>query len=404
MRRTLTVAGTAIVLGAIGGNDFASAGIDGGGAPNTSKGAVTQFSSVYVNGVRFDTASALFFIDGELGAESDLAVGQVVTVIGTTDSGGATGTAYVVIYEDVVSGPVTEISPQQGRMTVLGHTVVVNSDTSFSVPGVDSIEDLGLFDTIEISGYAGADGTVLATHIAAADAGEFDVTGVVTGVDNGQLNLSVGGLEVDYRAANLLGFPAGFPAIGDRVEIRGGHLGSSGEFVANRVENMATTIAAFPGDDVALEGLITRYRAPWDFDVDGTRVTIDWGTRFENGWLFDLGENVKVEIQGSLGGDYRLYADRIEFESASSAELAAHISDLTHDSITVGGQTIFVHAETEYEDSSDEDTHRFGIEDLRSSDRVRVRYYVENGESIATRIERLDGDDGDDEYEEEEED
>lgn len=401
MRRILTVVGIAIVWGAIGSNEYAQAGIDGGGAPKTSKGAITQFGSVYVNGVRYDTDSALFLIDGQLGSEADLEVGQVVTVIGSAGADGASGTAYFVIYDDIVSGPVTEVARQDGRMTVLGQTVIVDDDTWFSIPGVHSLDDLGVLDTVEISGYARADGTVLATHVAAAQNGGFDVSGVVTSVDDAQHRLSIGGLDIDFGAANLVGFPMGYPAIGDRVEVRGSHLSGSGAFVAYRIDHAAPPVAAVPGEDVALEGLITRYAAPWDFDVDGTRVSINWGTTFENGWLFDLGDNVKLEIEGSLGSDGRLHAHRIEFESGSTAALSGYISGLGADTITVAGETIRVSPETEYEDASDDDAHRFGLDDLRSSDHIHVRYYVDNGESVATRVVRRDGDDDVEDEEEE---
>ena len=50
-----------------------------------SSGAITGFGSVFVNGVRFETSSAAFMINGKPGTQADLRVGHVVriTVIAT---------------------------------------------------------------------------------------------------------------------------------------------------------------------------------------------------------------------------------------------------------------------------------------------------------------------------------
>jgi len=48
---------------------------------------------VIVNGVRYDTSRATFKIDGRVGTQNELEVGDVVTVTGALGSGGLTGTA-----------------------------------------------------------------------------------------------------------------------------------------------------------------------------------------------------------------------------------------------------------------------------------------------------------------------
>ena len=64
--------------------------------------------------------------------------------------------------------------------------------------------------------------------------------------------------------------------------------------------------------------------------------------------------------------------------------------------VVVGGVSIRVIADTEYEDESDADEHRFGIDNLRTGDYVRIRSYNDDGETIATRVERRDSSDDDD--------
>ena len=74
------------------------AGIGGSGI--TSSGTITGFGSVYVNGVKFETSSSTFTIDDNPGIEDLLAVGMRVTVKGTLNADGVSGTATSVSYDD----------------------------------------------------------------------------------------------------------------------------------------------------------------------------------------------------------------------------------------------------------------------------------------------------------------
>ncbi len=74
------------------------------------EGPVATFGSIVVNGVRYDTNSAVFTIDDAPGLQNDLRVGNVVTVQGTIDDNGTTGIAEEVTLDDLVKGPVESIN------------------------------------------------------------------------------------------------------------------------------------------------------------------------------------------------------------------------------------------------------------------------------------------------------
>lgn len=140
-----------------------TSGIDRGGV---SQGVITGFGSIFVNGTRFDTSAALFTVDDSPGAESDLAVGKVVTVIGSIDDDGLNGTATEVIFDDQVEGPIDSVDAATATLVVLGQTVRVDSETVFDdsiVP--NGIEGLSAGEVVEVSGFNDADGTIVATHI-----------------------------------------------------------------------------------------------------------------------------------------------------------------------------------------------------------------------------------------------
>ncbi len=98
-------AAIALTLVACGGSDTDVAGI--GGSGYISSGSITGFGSVYVNGVKFETDSATFDVDGTSGTQDDLAIGMVVKVNGSINADGVTGTASSISFDDELQGPVS---------------------------------------------------------------------------------------------------------------------------------------------------------------------------------------------------------------------------------------------------------------------------------------------------------
>src|SRR5512138_1152335 len=91
--------------------------------PVISSGAITGFGSVFVNGVRFDTSSASFTINGKAGTQGDLRVGHVVTVHAHRDDSGHS-TADRIDFDDAVQGPVDSVDAAAGTLVVMGQTVL----------------------------------------------------------------------------------------------------------------------------------------------------------------------------------------------------------------------------------------------------------------------------------------
>jgi hypothetical protein len=152
--------------------------------PVVSSGAITGFGSVFVNGVRFETSSAAFTINGKPGTQGDQRVGHVVTVHGHRDDNG-NSTADRIDFDDLVQGPVDTVDAAAGTLVVMGQTVLIDADTSFddNIPG-SSLAGLNAGDIVEVSGMRRADGDIQATRIEAKPAGRlFEDTGITSNVD-----------------------------------------------------------------------------------------------------------------------------------------------------------------------------------------------------------------------------
>lgn len=208
------------------------------GRTGVSLGTIANFGSVVVNGVRYETSTAAFTIDDSPGSQSDLRVGQVVFISGTSDDNFATGSADSVSFDDNVEGPAQSIDLALGQLVVLGQTVIVGPDTSFDDSiSPASLDGLAVGDIVEVSGFVAANGDIAATRIELKPAGsQFEVHGIVSGLDTGTLQFSINALVVDYSAATLDGFPGGVISDGDFVEAKGDSLSPNGELLASKVE------------------------------------------------------------------------------------------------------------------------------------------------------------------------
>ncbi|MGB5210911.1 MAG: DUF5666 domain-containing protein [Gammaproteobacteria bacterium] len=392
-----------LLLAACGGGGGSSAppavnppptnGIDRGGI---AVGPIDGFGSVIVNGVRFDTSEATFTVNGSVGSQSDLSVGQVVVVVGTFDEDGLNGVAERVEFDDAVKGPIEagSIDIGTGLFRVLGQTVKVTNATIFDddiqPPGFAGLAD---GDLVEVSGLPDASGQIVATRIEAEDPGSaFEVTGLVSGLDAAASTFRINSLTVDFSAAQLDDFPGGQIGDGDLVEAEGSQLGGNGELLATQVEyrgNLVGDDDLEVGDEIEIEGIITVFNSSSDFFISGLRVLTDAGTSYEGGSAADLGLNVRVEVEGDFEGNGTLRADEISFEADADLGVSGQVeaTNTVAGTFQVLGVTIGVEPGTSFEDNL-EDQQVFGLADLRVGDYVEVEGYSDAGGFVASQVER----------------
>ncbi len=384
-----------------GGGDIA--GIDGTGSPATptvSLGTITAFGSVYVNGVRFNTDDSSFLIDGQPGTQSDLAIGDVVLVTGSLDSGSTvSGTADTIVFDDAVEGPVQSVDLAGGTLVVLGQRVHVTADTAFDNSFADpSLNGIAVGDIVEVSGLRSSDGSIEATRIEPKTGSiTFETTGLVADLDDVAMTFTIGSLVVDYSTAAFQDFGGALIANGDLVEVKGSSLGAAGELLASSVELKSGQISSRAGDRVEVEGYVTRFVDSTDFSVAGVRVTTTSNTRYEGGSPADLGLDIKVEAEGSVDSSGVLVATKIDIRRSAAVRMVALVDsvDTASSSFVVLGITVKADALTRLEDKSDQRVESFGIDDLAAGDYVEVRgteFPAGSGDVLAALIERDDPD------------
>jgi hypothetical protein len=162
---------TAIALAACGGGgsdgDTSTAAI-GSGTTTAYSGTISGLGSIVVNGVRFSTTGA-YTRDGDdptLPYTKAFALGTTVTVTGSVDASGTTGTATTVTVHGGVRGLVTSVG--SNTLTVGGQVITVDSNTVYegSTTGFGFASLVANTSYVEVYGVLdSATNTVLATRV-----------------------------------------------------------------------------------------------------------------------------------------------------------------------------------------------------------------------------------------------
>jgi hypothetical protein len=381
--------------GGAGGNGTPSAGT---GSTKTMlvTGAISGFGSVIVNGVHYESDSAAVTLEGHSGTVGQLKVGEVVNLKATIDSLG-NAHATTIDQQRLIQGVVQAVDVAAGTLTIGGQLIKTDNATMFdaSIPG-GTLAGIAVGNRVEVHGFVSASGDALATRIemAAADDNEIEVTGPLSALDTVTHRFTVGTQVVDYSTATLEGFAASGPVEGDIVEAKGTTLLADGALMATKVHKEDGGLDGHQGDGGELEGLVTRFISPTDFDVAGQKVTTTAATMFVGGTSADLKLDARVEVEGTLDAGGTLVADKVVIRHESSLKLSAAVEAVTVDglggTLQTLGITFIVTADTRKEDDQT-DNHFFSLADVHVGDWVEMSGYPDpagTGKMIATKLER----------------
>jgi len=325
-----------LILVACGGGDVGSGGT---GAPVTglSVGTVNGFGSVIVDGVRFDDSKVLAVAETEPGKDvpAEVRLGDRVEVA-FEQAGTATG----VRVEAAVVGPVAGID-LQGRLTVLGQTVLVNADPAAGPVtqlggGYLAASDVMVSDVVEVHGMTvsrDSGPAIQATRIERRGAlpAFLKVTGTVSELGVGAASrFKIGTLTVDAASAAVL--PAGTSlANGEVVAVLAAATSlTTGAGGAPQLSASQVRIRKLPDgtDHVYLGGAIAGLdTAAHTFVVDGAKV--DYSAAALNPAGTVLINGMYVRVDGTRRADGTVAASAVmvrDGETESEAELNGTIT------------------------------------------------------------------------------
>jgi len=387
----------------------------GGGETGTgfdesvSVGVITGFGSVYVNGVKYETNSTNVTIDGEIGTESQLNVGMLVTVRGNVNADGVTGAASNIIFEDDIEGIVLVNNIAKDRsLNVMGQTVVTDIDTVFEsqVATITRLQDIVANNIVEVSGFTAGDGTIFASRVEVKrqiyGMGEsIKIKGLAGNVSSREF--TIGGLTIAYTGQTTRHDFSGKQLIDDMlVEVKSQQaLDAEGKLIASSIElkdDIKDFALANQAKEIEFEGIVTQQELSGKFSLNGRVITISSDTQFEKGDIAAINVGVKIKMAGVIGVDGNIVAKALKFEQQSKTKLQGIITEINPDkqTITVLGQEVYIANTTRVKDDLDEvsDSERrfFHFNNLRVGNFVEISAYLDTAtqQLIASKLERDD--------------
>ncbi len=380
----------------------------------STSGVITGFGSVFVNGIEYETGSATFVVDGVSGGEELLKLGMVISLTGSTATNG-TGNATSIEFDDDIEGAVISNDVDAngiGTLNIMGVTVTVDEYTVFesNANGILTMTDITAGNIIEVSGYASADGSVLATRlevksVAKVSGAEMEVKGSISALDETNQTFSIGTMTVDYSSASL-GLDNGTISLANDLLV----VIKSTQDIANNIL-VADSVSLEDGgrkainydanaDTVKLEGVITQVISATEIEVNGNTVLLTNSPKFVHGSASTAAQGMKVTVKGHVNIDGVLIAEKVTFKPSGDLSLAGKISatDIAANSITVFGVTIMLNNSTLMNDDRDASSlsvgeenvkYKFSADDLAIGDWVELRAYSNTtGSFTATKMRR----------------
>jgi hypothetical protein len=383
----LGVAALLLLAGGCGsGSDSlsASGGIGGSGV---TVGEVSDYGSIFVNGIELDTAQAEIYVEGELMGTGDqvvadhLPIGQRVVVQG--DIGDErNGTALRVDAFYYVQGPVWQVAQldsQTVSLDVMGQTVYVHPQTTLAgIVRVDLVQD----KVLQVSGTLDAQGAIHAGHVALlADAMTADRTVTVKG--------RVQELDLDADRFQINGLVVDCSQVTDAAEL----LTEDGAIAVEGTLSGDILVAAFlqpfeidlfdSVENFSIDGFIAAPAGAGEWRMGPYRIRIAAATGFEGLEPEDLASGIRVVVQGRLQARF-LEARRVK--ATSRVRLESNVATVDNDNRTItleGMATIpirlniltFVHGGA------------LTLSGIETGDHVRVLgHYREDGSVTATDL------------------
>jgi len=277
-----------------GGDDGSGVGSGGTGvstADATGVGSVDGAGSVIVNGLRYDTSTAVGTVQD---APNGLQLGMSVKVTGPVNADFTRGVARLVESAADIRGPVASVNLADGSFAILGTTVTTDEATVWAdAPGLSAI---AAGQTLQVWGLPAAPGILRATRIEQRPASSAILSGTVQNLNASNGTFSLGGLVVDYGHAPPSGSLSGQPlAEGALVRVRG-DLAPGGRLVATQVQwwyplptaNAATSQFA---------GIVTEFAGLGSLRVLGFPVDAS-AAQISGGPAGAIGNGVKVVVGG----------------------------------------------------------------------------------------------------------
>ena len=271
-------------VGSGGTGASASAGDSG----DSGVGGVGGVASIIVNGVRYNTDSAVL----KLRDAPVLQLGMTAKVNGPTNADFTAGIATEVESAADARGTVVSVDVNSGNLVVLGTTINTDSTTVWgNLSGLSAVTP-GM--TVQVWGLPAGAGMLRATRVEQQPAGSPIITGTVQNLDGVHRRFVLGGLTVEFQQNAV---PAALAA-GINVRVRANAQPNAGVLRAASVE-LWYPVSLRDGTRRQLGGVVTDFSTPRSFRVLGTPVDAS-SAQVSGGPLAAIANGVDLDVAGTV--------------------------------------------------------------------------------------------------------
>lgn len=284
--------GTATAASSDDGSGVGSGGTGVSTADAAGIGAVDGAGSIIVNGLRYDTDTAVFNVEDA----PTLQLGMSAKVTGPVNADFTSGIARRVESAADLRGALSSVNLAQGSFVILGTTVTTDEATVWADSA--GLAAVAPGSTLQVWGLPGAPGVLRATRVEQHGASAPILTGTVQNLDPARRTFTLGGTVIDYGAAVLSGSPDGGPlADGTLVRVRASTV-QAGRLSATFVQWWYPVPTA-NATAVQLAGIVTDYSGLGSLRVLNVPVNAS-AARVTGGPASAVGNGVKVEVGGVM--------------------------------------------------------------------------------------------------------
>ncbi len=346
-----------------------------------AKGVISQFGSIFVNGVEYETGNSVVVIDGNNASESGLRLGMEVAVQGSIFSDGIHGIAHSISYSARLEGPVDAVDLAGNQFTVLGQSILVNGDTNFEDVTFDG---LLVGNVVEVNAILDDDGNLLATRVelvsdAVVDGEtEFKIRGEVENLDTDLQTFNIGNLLISYAAAEIKDDDEIGLENGVFVKVSSMEAVVDGVLIADVIKIEDEDNDENRGQQISIDGIINQFDSATEFAVNDIPVTTTDETDFNHGTADDLALGVRVKIHGIVNDDGVLVARMVRLDKPGVLKMEGPLEEieLEAQSFTLLNTVFFVDEHTQFKDKSMENIRHFSLSDLVVGDLVEVKAFA----------------------------
>ncbi len=350
-------------------------------------GPITQFGSIYVNGIKYEIDDAeLEFVNGT--GTSELSIGMMVQVNADWQQQiNGVFNAQKVTFDHQIEGPIKAVV-HHGEITlleVLGSTVVIASDTIMD-KNISGGFNVGA--VVSVSGITNEKGQLLATYIALrserySEGQQIELESTIDSINERDQILHLNTMDVDVSWATWKKGSLQTVVVGTRVEVVGQYDVANNRVIANKVRVKNNNLSVNKGNQLNIDTIISSYQSINQFSLNGYSANA-FEAEFLRGEPSNLANGVRVRATGWINADgiFEVLTLRIRPDANFAAKVQVNSINRAAGEISFLNLSAYVQSDTVYQSKLKSANKYFSVDDIQPGDWIEIQG-VEEGSRLS---------------------